>query len=209
MAILSPTMTRRIRHADPADLDGLIALISEANKTYRQWAGSDWAPPDDGHERQHWDEQITNSDSWAAVAVEEGRLVGCIDFMPAEIAAPNLAHLSRLFVTPNIWRSGIGSELCLKAIGEMRQRGFDRAELFAPVANSGARAFYERHGWKPTAQTRKRHGLQLLRYTLRIPSAASNESPAEAGPLLSQQQGNCDGAGAPSFHLCRSRNIRT
>jgi RimJ/RimL family protein N-acetyltransferase len=161
-------MARRIREADFADLDALNTLISDANKTYCEWAGDDWSPPDDGHERQHWREQIANPDAWAAVAEEGGTLVGCIDFMPAEIAVPSLAHLSRLFVTPNDWRSGIGSELCLKAIAEMRRRGFDRAELFAAVANSGARAFYERHGWKPTDETRDWHGLQLLRYKLAI-----------------------------------------
>lgn len=159
-------MACRIREADLADLDALTALINDANKTYREWAGDDWSPPDDGSERQHWSEQVVNPDAWAAIAEEGGKLVGCIDFMPAEMSVPGLAHLSRLFVSPNDWRSGIGSELCLKAIKEMQQRGFDRAELFAAVANSGARAFYERHGWKPTRETRDWHGLQLLRYKI-------------------------------------------
>lgn len=156
----------RIRAARLSDLDPLTELIGRANATYRGWAGEDWSSPAADRERQHWLEQIGDPDGWAAVAETDRGLIGCVNFSATEAPTSRWAHLSRLFVDPGAWRAGIGTALCTEAIAEMRRRGFDRAYLFAAAANSGARSFYERHGWQAAEQTREWHGLRLLRYTL-------------------------------------------
>ena len=54
-----------------------------------------------------------------------------------------------MYLDPDHYRQGVGSELMDAAFQELRRRGADAAYLWVMTDNAPARAFYERHGWEP------------------------------------------------------------
>lgn len=166
-----------VRDASGDDLDALAALVARANATYRDWAGQDWRRPGVDHERWRWRSLLDDPRAWSGVAIRIDRIVGCVGFTAARAGdesgepIPGLAHLSRLFVEPNHWRQGIGGQLLAVATDRMHRLGYRDAQLFTPAANERTRRFYERHGWRPTGDTRAWRGLTLIRYTRPIQQA--------------------------------------
>ena len=77
---------------------------------------------------------IVTGESW--VAREAGRILG---FMTL-----NGEELDQLYLLPGRFRQGIGSLLLAKA----KERSPERLSLFTFQRNTGARAFYERHGFR-------------------------------------------------------------
>ncbi len=87
-------------------------------------------------------------DPRAAVYVaEDVDVVGCVA-LHAEDDVPSGWLLSRLYVTPAKWRSGIGAALHDHLLDEARARGLTLLHLWTLEANDRARAMYERRGWK-------------------------------------------------------------
>jgi GNAT superfamily N-acetyltransferase len=62
--------------------------------------------------------------------------------------------LRTLYVVPEHWSHGVGSALLEHALVRMRERGATRAKLWTLEDNESARRFYERRGWRLTAETR-------------------------------------------------------
>jgi RimJ/RimL family protein N-acetyltransferase len=163
----------RVRPISAADLDALSELVTRANARYREWASPEWRPPGIDHERERWRERLEDSAAWSVLAASVGgRPLGCVSFTDArasgagDIPIAGLAHLSRMFVDPPYWGRGLGTLLLERAVAEMRNRGYRRAQLYTAVGNARSRRFYERHGWDHGDETRRWHGLILIRYTL-------------------------------------------
>ena len=165
-------MEVHVRQATEADLEVLAALVARGNATYREWAGASWRAPRIDHERLRWRQQFDDPAAWNPVAVASGDCLGCVSFTDARAeegrgkAIPGVAHLSRMFVDPQNWGCGIRSLLLLRAVQEMRERGFRQAQLFTPEKNIRSRRFYERHGWCAGDEIRRWQGLPLIRYCL-------------------------------------------
>lgn len=58
-----------------------------------------------------------------------------------------LAQLEELYVVPDLRGSGIGSQMMEYAIGLVRERGCEEMHINVDEPDSGARRFYERHGF--------------------------------------------------------------
>ena len=71
-----------------------------------------------------------------------------------------------MFVDPEYWGRGIGSLLLDRAVEEMRNRSYRQAQLFTASKNLRSRRFYERNAWLSGEETRRWHGLVLIRYSL-------------------------------------------
>lgn len=156
-----------IREAKERDLDAIMALVARSNAAFAGWAGEGWEGPPPEDERPHWQRSLLDPKAWCAVAeTSEGIVVGCVSFRAAAGDREGTAHLSRLFVQPDAWRSGTGTALLGAAKREMRERGFRRATLFVALANSPARAFYENDGWRPGAESSEWRGLPLIEYAI-------------------------------------------
>ena len=84
------------------------------------------------------------------VAEVEGRLAG--------FAALEGSELDGLFVEPDQWRQGIGRALVEAAVHEARRRGLS---LVTVVANTGARDFYEKCGFRVEGDAETRFGPAL------------------------------------------------
>jgi ribosomal protein S18 acetylase RimI-like enzyme len=170
----------RLRDAKPDDVGALARLIADCNDSYSQWAPPGWrARPASPAHRQRLRERIERAEDWVRVAVDHQRMVGLVSWRAS--SRKRIAHLSWLFVDPQVWGEGLGGSLLASAQATIAQAGYRQAELWVPEGNRRARALYERQGWCAT-DARKMHrslGLVMLRY--RLPSMV------QGGPSLASQ----------------------
>jgi GNAT superfamily N-acetyltransferase len=90
--------------------------------------------------------------TFSLVAEIDGEPVGsCFVLGPGRDRdlGPDIAELVAIYVDPPRWRRGIGSALLLAAHERAARAGFAEMSLWTLSANEAARAFYERHGWRP------------------------------------------------------------
>lgn len=90
-------------------------------------------------------EQISDPESVFLLARRGGRVRGYLNVDPYE--TPDAYFLSRLYVEPSLWGSGVGSEL-LNAAQHRLDDGRDRLTLTVIDGNERAIAFYERRGFE-------------------------------------------------------------
>jgi GNAT superfamily N-acetyltransferase len=85
------------------------------------------------------------------VAEHLGEIGGfCTLAMPSRDAEERdgVAEIPALYVTPKLWRAGLGTALIGAAADTMRERGFGEAILWMLEGNRRAKGFYARHGWQ-------------------------------------------------------------
>lgn len=83
------------------------------------------------------------------VIEEDGVVVGMADGGRARDgdAPPGAGELHAIYLAPEAWSRGLGSQLFEEAVGELAAANFDPLILWVLSSNERARAFYERHGW--------------------------------------------------------------
>ena len=62
---------------------------------------------------------------------------------------PTCGELYAIYVEPDRWSGGIGTELMAATTDALRDAGYDCATLWVLKSNQRSRRFYERHGWEP------------------------------------------------------------
>jgi putative acetyltransferase len=101
--------------------------------------------PDDGV-RQMWRESLADPDVEAYVAEVDGLPVGSVSVGDV--------FLRTLYVVPEKWGTGVGTELHDVALERLKARGCTTAKLWTLEENWDARRFYEKRGWKLNGETR-------------------------------------------------------
>jgi GNAT superfamily N-acetyltransferase len=146
------------RPATIADLDVLVADVQAGFDSYVDFAPLGWVPPDLDADGGNMGELLSDSETWALLALEGADPVGHIAFTPARDrepgqawasspSIPGLAHLWQLFVLRAWWGRGVAPVLHAAAIAEIRARGYQAVRLYTPALHARARRFYERRGW--------------------------------------------------------------
>ena len=80
-------------------------------------------------------------------------------------AVPGIAHLTGLFIAPEVWGRGYGHALLCAAHDVMRKQGFIRARLWVAVGNDRAMRLYASEGWRQTGRVGPASdGRTLLEY---------------------------------------------
>jgi ribosomal protein S18 acetylase RimI-like enzyme len=91
-----------------------------------------------------------------SVAASAGTVVGFAatgpPLVPVDRADPGLGDLYALYLRPDTWRRGIGTQLHAAALAGLRQAGFDHAGLWVLTTNDRALRFYEHLGWTDTGR---------------------------------------------------------
>ena len=121
----------RIRHADQLDADGIADVwLSSYKATYS------FPPAHSDDEVREWirDEIAPREETWVAVD-PDGSIVAFVTLDGDD--------LDQLYVRPDRFSRGIGSRL-VELAKEHRPSGLG---LYTFQVNTGARAFYERHGF--------------------------------------------------------------
>jgi GNAT superfamily N-acetyltransferase len=174
------------RRGTVADVDLLAAIVQAGFDSYREFAPSEWRPPDVAADRERRAEVFAAPTTWVLIALSQGVPVGHVAFLPARVpstgrsrtgataqaAIPGLAHLWQLFVLPDWWGSGVAALLHEAAIAQMRAEGYSDARLFTPSLQTRARRFYERRGWLAQEETwSEEFGLAMTEYRLSLPAS--------------------------------------
>ncbi|WP_436498650.1 N-acetyltransferase family protein [Actinokineospora sp. HUAS TT18] len=97
-----------------------------------------------------------------AVALVDGAVVGFAatgpPLVPVDRADPTLGDLYALYLDPEVWRRGIGTQLHAAALDRLRAAGFTHAGLWILDTNERALGFYLHHGWTDTGRTQLDQG---------------------------------------------------
>jgi GNAT superfamily N-acetyltransferase len=183
------------RPASLVDLDALLTHVQAGFDSYADFAPAGWQPPSVPQDREWTAGLLSDTETWARLAVAHGRSVGHVAFFPARERQPHdhchwrdrpkirgLAHLWQLFVLPNWWGHGVAPILHDQAVSEMCRRGFEQARLYTPSQQARARRFYERRGWSPQGELWNQElQLVLTEYNLTLQKAGNPRRPGPSG----------------------------
>jgi GNAT superfamily N-acetyltransferase len=146
-----------VRLATEADADTIRRLAEEGLATYSELMPG-WTRPKefDENNAERGRTLLADPEFFCLIAEVDGEPIAHVGFAqlredrgygpPIE----GRAHLWQLFVTRELWGSGVAAELIQAAVEEARSRGYERMRLFTPRDHARARRFYEREGWRPT-----------------------------------------------------------
>jgi GNAT superfamily N-acetyltransferase len=163
------------RRASPEDVDAMLAHVQAGFDSYIEFAPAGWRPPQVRVDRDRTLEFLSDSQTWALLALADDATAGHIAFLPARQRSPGhshgrdlgrpqipgLVHLWQLFVLPEWWGRGVAPMLHDAAIDEIRACGYVQSRLFTPSQHARARRFYERRGWTLTGEEWN-DGLRLV-----------------------------------------------
>jgi GNAT superfamily N-acetyltransferase len=133
-------MSVEIRQAGPDDVETFFTI----QRTTSLAAFAHIFPPDrypfpDADVRERWRRYLGEPEGTALLAEGERGPVGMTAFLPGQLYA--------LYVLPDEWGSRVGSSLHDAAVAGLRELG-PEARLWVLEANTRARRFYERRGWR-------------------------------------------------------------
>jgi GNAT superfamily N-acetyltransferase len=156
----------KIRPATVADAPSLAALAREGFETFQPFAPPTFEPPSLDLETATFREQLSTTLYWCRLAEDDEAPVGVAGFRRQEVE-PGLVHFQRLFVSQRLWGTGLAAELLRLATEQMENDRFLLARLFTPAGQARARRFYEREGWRQSAEPYAEPrfgGLELVEY---------------------------------------------
>jgi GNAT superfamily N-acetyltransferase len=159
------------------DGTALRDLLAACHATYVSWAPAGWPVP---RASTDWSTRLHEPERWSLCAfAPDGSLVAYVSFRPARegetpgsAAGPVLsgvAHLAALYVHPSRWRQGIAGAMLARAETEMRERGYDAAQLWTPEG-APAERFYVARGWRRDGRSAWDAwlGLPMVGYATRL-----------------------------------------
>ena len=165
------TMPAMVR---PATLDDLDAIVAVHVAGFR--AGNVPHLPPEERDRLNeeraaavWDGMIAAPPPGTEVIVAtdgSGDVVGiaCAGRARDDDVAEDTGELYALYVDPEAWGRGHGRELDRATRAHLRGALFTSAVLWVLEDNEGARAFYERCGWRADGSRRAHAGAIAVRY---------------------------------------------
>lgn len=146
-----------VRSAAPGDAPGIGEVhVASWNAAYRgvlDDATLDaFTPEDKAAEWQTYIEsEMTALERLWVLLADDGSVAGYCRTGPArdkDLDAEITSEVYGLYVHPFHWDDGAGRELFTWAVEDFLDRAFTQASLWVVEANSRARAFYERNGWR-------------------------------------------------------------
>jgi GNAT superfamily N-acetyltransferase len=141
------------RHATSADAPALARLqLRTAQYAYAHIFPCDAPKPRLEDLEHEWSVQIGSATCATFVSETDGLLVGASAAI--QIPVNRLGRLSRLYVDPDHWRSGIGSRLHDSVLSYLLGVGVRTATLWVLEGNTHARNWYEARGWRPTGEVK-------------------------------------------------------
>ena len=167
-------MSFAVRLADRGEAAKLAALHREtALAAYGHIFPLEADPPTPDEVLAQWEALLGPGwdDGRRAYVAEEGaRVVGVVLAGP-DPAEANCGHVSRLYVRPDRWGTGIGTALYTSAMTHLRDAGFAEATLWVLEHNLRARSWYERLGWSATGERKAVYApgeIDDVRYRIRL-----------------------------------------
>lgn len=168
-------MSRTIRTARPEDADPIAAIHVEAwREAYRGLVPDELLDTlSESSRSMKWREMLRDPPprSEIFVAESDGELVGFVSCGPCrdeDLEQLDVGEIFALYVDPDRWRHGIGSDLLRRAVEYFDGGEFDFMALWVLEDNEAAQTFYEKAGFVPdhTHETDTHQGFELekMRY---------------------------------------------
>ena len=155
-----------LRDATPADAHAIATVIVQSwRAAYRGLLPDDvlagLSVPD--RERLWCDTLIARPPRTRTVVATIGRaIVGFAatgpPLVPTERTDPTVGDLYALYLNPDLWGRGLGTQLHTAALERLRACGFTQAGLWVLATNERALRFYNHHGWTDTGRTQVDRG---------------------------------------------------
>lgn len=148
----------RIRPAEVADVDDLVALIATIDTGSGVFSGRP-LEQDDGHVGGRLREIIGSGERHLLVAVDDqsAAIVGLLVAKVDEIGAIDVVtalHVTHLMVTPKYRRRGVGRALLAAAVHLADERGVDRVLATVASGSREANRYLARIGFAPLVMQR-------------------------------------------------------
>lgn len=147
------TGTTQVRFSTPDEVDAAVAVWRSSNEAR---TGGLPTPPEVEETVRWW---MAVPEAMLLVAERGDRIVGMtlgVDGRAdrgAGAAIPELCHISLVFVAPDAWGQGIGSQLLDAILAEARRRDYLRVQLWTQETNLRARRLYAGRQFRPTGDT--------------------------------------------------------
>lgn len=132
------------RHALPEDAATVAALLDAFNREF------DTPTPGVAILQTRLESLLAGGDVLAILAGEPTAGFALLTLRPNVWYAGPVALLDELYVVPDLRGRGLGSELLAAAEAAARERGAELLEINVDGDDTGARRFYERHGYRNT-----------------------------------------------------------
>ena len=172
-----------IRIGRPADAAAIALVHETARRAYYAGDGRPWELPTEAAPDRLETWQLLLADPARATvhcAVTGGRLVGVVSMGPPLHALSPGGHvleLHALYVLPELWSGGIGSQLHDVFTQRLTSGPEEHGVLEVWTGNGRALAFYQRRGW--TADHRSRPGPDGISYLgMALPRSTLVRGPA-------------------------------
>ena len=96
-------------------------------------------------------EELESGAVGAEVALEEGKVIGCIVYRKSRITAlPEYAEIQAVYMHPDKIRKGYGQALLDSVLKTVKGMGYEGCYLWVLLGNNAARSFYEKNGFVGT-----------------------------------------------------------
>jgi GNAT superfamily N-acetyltransferase len=150
-----------LRDATPADAHAIATVnVQSWRAAYRGLLPDDVLADLSVHDREQlWSDSLTARPAHTRIVVAAmgDAIVGFAatgpPLVPDDRADPTLGDLYALYLNPDVWRRGIGTQLHAAALDRLRSCGFTHAGLWVLDDNHRACRFYYRLGWSDTGRT--------------------------------------------------------
>jgi ribosomal protein S18 acetylase RimI-like enzyme len=144
----------RIRPAEQADVDALVALTRSIDTGKGTFSGRGLAQPDPRYLARRFAEILDDGDRTLLVACDDhgGEVVGLLVAREDELGAIDVAralHVSHLLVTPKYRRRGVGRALLTAAVHLADELGLDRVLASVAAGSREANRYLARLGFAP------------------------------------------------------------
>jgi ribosomal protein S18 acetylase RimI-like enzyme len=155
-----------LRNATPADVRAIAAVnVASWRAAYRGLVPDDvlsgLCVPD---RERFWSDTLSAQEPRTSVVVATAApaVVGFAaaepPLVPVDRADPTLGNLYALYLDPDCWGCGIGTQLRATVLDRLRACGFTFAGLWVLDGNQRALRFYLRQGWTDTGRTQVDRG---------------------------------------------------
>jgi len=166
-----------VRAPSPTDARALGEIwydgeLESLRESYPGRSTDEWfALPSVAWCEEYWDFHIPTPGVGSRIFVGEhlGRVLGFSHSGPPDEQDDRVGQLHSLYVRPDAWGTGVGTELLASAVDHLTEAGYPSAILWAVQGNLRSRSFYENRGWRADGHfMRARTGLPLVRYSLAL-----------------------------------------
>lgn len=165
-----------VRSANPGDVVGIAEVYLDSWRAgYDGLLEQEVLDEEMARRRDHdWHGDIVADTCEVAVAVAAGEILGVVEAADTPSSHRDLPEITMLYVKPAAWGTSVAAALLAAGTDWIAKRGHRAARLRVVEAQTRARRFYEREGWREDEMMPMAHNgkFPLVYYRRDLPQLA-------------------------------------